>query len=66
MRTKHVILFIALLTWSLASCTKDDPEFNYPSGAIQDEEFKKYLLEQFDTNRDGFFRCQRGGSGQGN
>jgi hypothetical protein len=53
METRHFILIILLLLLPFTGCKKDDITPNYPSDTIQDEDFKKYLLERFDTNKDG-------------
>ena len=53
MKTKYFIFFMLFLILPLTGCNSDEPDPNFPSNAIQDEDFKQYLLEQFDTNGDG-------------
>ena len=55
MEIKYLIIFLLGLLLPLTGCDKDISEPNPPilSNKITDEEFKKFLLEKFDANKNG-------------
>ena len=55
MRKMNIILgLVALMSVALIGCSKeDDDKPRHPSDSIIDEDFKQFLLEKFDVNKDG-------------